>query len=67
MTASVLLSAKKEKINNLFFHINHILVPPSVSAILKDPACQINALLAPSHVSVISGAQIYTPLVDRFK
>ncbi len=67
MSASVLLSAKKEKINNLFFHINHILVPPSVSAILKDPACQINALLAPSHVSVISGAQIYSPLVDRFK
>ncbi|GAA7906982.1 hydrogenase formation protein HypD [Helicobacter pylori] len=67
MSASVLLNAKKEKINNLFFHINHILVPPSVSAILKDPACQINALLAPSHVSVISGAQIYAPLVDRFK
>lgn len=67
MTASVLLNAKKEKINNLFFHINHILVPPSVSAILKDPACRINALLAPSHVSVISGASIYSPLVDRFK
>lgn len=67
MTASVLLNAKKEKLKNLFFHINHILVPPSVSAILKDPACQINALLAPSHVSVISGAQIYSPLVDRFK
>ncbi|EJB96317.1 hydrogenase formation protein HypD [Helicobacter pylori] len=67
MTASVLLNAKKEKLKNLFFHINHILVPPSVSAILEDKACQINALLAPSHVSVISGAQIYTPLVDRFK
>lgn len=67
MTASVLLNAKKEKFKNLFFHINHILVPPSVSTILEDPACQINALLAPSHVSVISGAQIYSPLVDRFK
>ncbi|WP_104687623.1 hydrogenase formation protein HypD [Helicobacter acinonychis] len=66
MTASVLLNAKKEKIKNLFFHINHILVPPSVSAILEDPTCPINALLAPSHVSVISGAQIYTPLVERF-
>lgn len=67
MSASVLWNAKKEKIHNLFFHINHLLVPPSVSAILNDPACQINALLAPSHVSVISGAQIYAPLVDRFK
>lgn len=42
-------------------------MPPSVSAILQDPACQINALLAPSHVSVISGAQIYAPLIHRFK
>ncbi len=67
MSASVLLNAKKEKIRNLFFHINHLLVPPSVSAILKDPACQINALLAPSHVSVISGAKIYAPLIERFK
>lgn len=67
MSASVLLNAKKEEIHNLFFHINHLLVPPSVSAILNDPACRINALLAPSHVSVISGAQIYAPLVDRFK
>ncbi|GAA9233983.1 hydrogenase formation protein HypD [Helicobacter pylori] len=67
MTASVLLNAKKEKLHNLFFHINHLLVPPSVSAILNDPACRINALLAPSHVSVISGAQIYAPLINRFK
>lgn len=67
MSASVLLNAKKEKIRNLFFHINHLLVPPSVSAILNDPACRINALLAPSHVSVISGAQIYAPLTERFK
>lgn len=67
MSASVLLNAKKEKINNLFFHINHLLVPPSVSAILNDPACRINALLAPSHVSVISGAQIYAPLIECFK
>lgn len=67
MSASVLLNAKKEKIHNLFFHINHLLVPPSVSSILKDPACQINALLAPSHVSVISGASIYAPLIERFK
>ncbi|WP_104761686.1 hydrogenase formation protein HypD [Helicobacter cetorum] len=67
MSASVLLNAKKEKLNNLFFHINHVLVPPSVSAILEDRECKINALLAPSHVSVISGSKIYQPLVERFK
>ncbi len=41
-------------------------MPEAVSAILDSRESQIDALIGPSHVSVITGAQIYQPLVDRF-
>lgn len=62
MTASIILQAQKEGINNLFFHINHVLVPPAVHAIMQDPQTLINAFIAPSHVSVITGSKIYEPI-----
>jgi len=67
MTAAVIQQALALKLSNLFFHINHVLVPPAVEAILSDSACQVNALIGPSHVSVISGAQIYQSLAVRYQ
>ncbi|WP_120951223.1 hydrogenase formation protein HypD [Helicobacter sp. L8] len=65
MSASLILRAREEKLSNLFLHINHVLVPPSVRAVLHDS--HIRALIAPAHVSVITGARIYQPLVQEFK
>jgi len=62
MTAAVIKSAIEQKIGNLFFHINHVLVPPAVDAIMAGGEAKINAFIGPSHVSVISGAKIYQPL-----
>lgn len=67
MTAAVIQQAQQLGLTNLFFHINHVLVPPAVAALLDDEACQIEALIAPSHVSVITGAKIYQPLLERFE
>lgn len=67
MTVAVIEKALELGLNNLYFHINHVLVPPAVDAILQDEKCQINALIGPSHVSVISGAKIYQPLVDLYQ
>lgn len=67
MTAAVIKATIEQKITNLFFHINHVLVPPAVDAIMADGKAQINAFIGPSHVSVISGAKIYQPLPDRYK
>jgi len=66
MTAVVLQQAQQLGLTNLFFHINHVLVPPAVSALLEDDDCRIEALIGPSHVSVIAGAKIYQPLVDSY-
>ncbi|GKT11760.1 MAG: hydrogenase expression/formation protein HypD [Thiomicrorhabdus sp.] len=67
MTAAVIKQAIALKLNNLFFHINHVLVPPAVVAIMQDDRCQIDALIGPSHVSVVSGAKIYLPLAEQFQ
>lgn len=63
MTAALLQRVIEQNINNLFFHINHVLVPPPLEAILDSKDCNIDALIAPSHVSVITGAKIYKPLL----
>lgn len=67
MTAAVIQQALALKLTNLFFHINHVLVPPAVATILSDKDCKINALIGPSHVSVISGAKIYQPLAAQYQ
>jgi hydrogenase expression/formation protein HypD len=67
MTAVLLQQAVEQKIPNLFFHINHVLVPPAVEAILQDPACRVYGLIGPSHVSVIAGARIYAPLAQHYR
>lgn len=63
MSAALIDRVIKENIKNLYFHINHILVIPPLKALLESKPCYIDALIAPSHVSVISGAKIYKELL----
>ena len=63
MSAALLNKTINQNINNLFFHINHLLVPPPLESILDSKDCNIDAFIAPSHVSVITGAKIYKPLL----
>lgn len=67
MSAALLERVQKEKINNILFHINHVLVPPPMEAILQNKNVQIDAFIAPSHVSVITGSKIYEPFALHYK
>ncbi|HQS65620.1 MAG TPA: hydrogenase formation protein HypD [Sulfuricurvum sp.] len=67
MTAALILRADNEKLHNLFFHINHVLVPPAVHAIMDDPQNRIDAFIGPSHVSVITGSKIYEPIAKQYE
>lgn len=53
-------------LKNVLLHINHVSVPEPITEILQDKESKINALLAPSHVSVITGSKIYEPIAQRF-
>ena len=66
MTAALIQAARAQKTENLFLHINHVLVPPAVDAIMADGRAKINAFIGPSHVSVITGAKIYAPLPEKY-
>ncbi len=66
MTAAVIERTLKENIKNVYFHINHVLVPPPVEAIMDSKESKIDAFIGPSHVSVITGAKIYKEIVDRY-
>lgn len=66
MTASLIKMAQKEGLENLYFHINHVLVPPAVDAIMADGQAKVNAFIGPSHVSVITGAKIYLSLPQKY-
>ncbi|MGL5496571.1 MAG: hydrogenase formation protein HypD, partial [Aeromonas sobria] len=67
MTAALLAAAEEQGVENLLFHINHVLVPPAIHAVMADGVAKVNAFIGPSHVSVITGADIYLPIVDRYQ
>lgn len=66
MSAVLVEKVVKENIKNILFHINHVLVPPPIHAIMSEGA-KIDAFLGPSHVSVITGYDIFTPIVQKYK
>lgn len=67
MSASVIKMALNLKLKNLFFHINHVVVPEVIEALMGDENVKIDAFLGPSHVSVITGSQAYESLVRQFR
>ncbi|MBR9728027.1 hydrogenase formation protein HypD [Shewanella intestini] len=66
MTAVLLDQAQHQGIENIYFHINHVLVPPAIDAVMAEPKTKVNAFIGPAHVSVISGAKVYQPAVDKY-
>ncbi|MFO7830906.1 MAG: hydrogenase formation protein HypD [Desulfuromonadaceae bacterium] len=67
MTALLIEQARNRQLANLFFHINHVLIPPAMELILAKPGCRVDAFIAPGHVSVITGSDIFKPIAYRFK
>jgi len=66
MTPALIESAKKMGINNIYYHINNVLVPPPVKTIMDSGEAKINAFIGPSNVSVITGTKIYEFLVKDY-
>lgn len=67
MSAVLVEKALNDDIKNLFFHINHVTVPAPVMELLSDKENKIDALLGPSHVSVIIGTKAYKDIASKFK
>ncbi|QIR15400.1 hydrogenase formation protein HypD [Shewanella aestuarii] len=66
MTAVLVEQVIKQQLDNVIFHINHVLVPPAIDAVMAEPNTKVNAFIGPAHVSVISGAKIYQAAVNNY-
>jgi len=67
MTTALIHQVVTKNIPNILFHINHITVPQPMRVLLDDPTHTIDAFIGPSHVSVISGSQIYDEFATHYQ
>ena len=66
-TALALEHARRLGLENFSVLSAHVLVPPAIEAVLRGPACPIQAFLAPGHVCTIEGLAAYRDLAARHR
>jgi hydrogenase expression/formation protein HypD len=64
-TASVILDARSEGLENFLVLDLHKSVPPALKALASDPLVKLDAFLLPGHVSVITGLTPYRFLPEE--
>jgi hydrogenase expression/formation protein HypD len=65
LNALAVLQARERDLDNFSLLSAQVLVPPAVEAILADPGCRIDALLAAGHVCTVMGHREYEPIAAR--
>ena len=58
--------AKKRKLTNFSVLVSHVLVPPSMTAILQSPGNRVQAFLGPGHVCTVMGNTEYEPIASHY-
>jgi hydrogenase expression/formation protein HypD len=59
--------AHARKLGNFSVLVSHVLVPPSISAILQSPGNRVQAFLGPGHVCTVMGTSEYEPLARHYR
>lgn len=59
--------AQRAGVKNVSLLVSHVLVPPSIAAILQSPLNRVQGFLGPGHVCAVVGYREYEPLSARFK
>lgn len=65
-TAAAVKQAQAENITNFCILSNHKLVVPAMKALLSGKNDKIDAFLCPGHVSVITGYNIFSDIVEQY-
>ncbi len=63
-TAAAVLTARERHLDNLSVLPCHKRILPAMEALVSDPEVRIDGFLCPGHVSVVTGSELYRPLVD---
>ncbi|MBE0667952.1 MAG: hydrogenase formation protein HypD, partial [Bacteroidales bacterium] len=64
-TAAAVIRAKQENISNFFVLSAHKVMPPVMKALVEE-GVKIDGFIAPGHVSVVTGIDIYDELASRY-
>jgi len=59
--------AKKRNLKNFSVLVSHVLVPPSMTAILQSPGNRVQGFLGPGHVCTVMGCDEYGPISRRYR
>jgi hydrogenase expression/formation protein HypD len=59
--------AARDGVQNFFVLCAHKTMPRAMDALLRDKETKIDGFLCPGHVSVITGAQIYRFICERYR
>ncbi|WGK69571.1 hydrogenase formation protein HypD [Candidatus Haliotispira prima] len=65
-TAFTVLEAEKQNIPNFSVFCNHILTSPTLRALLQDPTLELDGFVAPGHVAMVTGLDIFNFVSDEF-
>jgi len=64
--AVTIMEANRQKLNNFSVLPLFKLIPPALNALLSDDEVQIDGLILPGHVSVITGTEAYEFIPQKF-
>jgi hydrogenase expression/formation protein HypD len=59
--------AHKRKLMNFSVLVSHVLVPPSMTAILQAPGNRVQGFLGPGHVCTVMGYEEYFPIAAHYR
>jgi hydrogenase expression/formation protein HypD len=65
-SAVAILEAEKQDISNFFLLSMHKLMPPAMAGLI-DQGIKIDGYIGPGHVTTIAGADMYDPLVKKYR
>jgi hydrogenase expression/formation protein HypD len=69
-TAAAVLRARGEGLANFLVHVNHVLTPPALEAILGGTSpmqrAGLDGFIGPAHVSTVIGSRPYEPVASRY-
>ena len=58
--------ARKRKLKNFSVLVSHVLVPPSMTAILQTEGNRVQGFLGPGHVCTVMGCSEYEPIARQY-
>jgi hydrogenase expression/formation protein HypD len=65
--AMAIWMAKHRGLKNFSVLVSHVLVPPSMTAILQAPGNRVQGFLGPGHVCTVMGYHEYEPIARHYK